>query len=230
MNAQAEQQVCEGIDDYDTPNVGVEALKWRLDEQLDERGNVGAEANVQHGSHQAKDGKRQQHRDHDVKGGSNHRGHALAEVDLELLDARKLDEQHRGEKANDNGAKESAGTRVARGEEASYLLAIHVYRLGHGHEERRNGHNHTGDIALEPRVVRVAITNHTAQQDGRDAQRSLRERIAPVLSVRERISAEEQGEHHVVDEDRDARKDVQRHDGRKCIAQAAQMYLRPNPS
>ena len=225
VNTQAEEQIGEGVDDNDTPDVGVKCLQRGLYDQLDDISEVGAKANIEHGGEQTERSEGEQHRDHDVEGAGYRRRHALAKVNLELVDARELDEERRREQADDDGAKQAVRTGVGRQEyardHAGDVVDHDLDALGHRDEEGGDGNDHTGNVALIAHVMRMAVTNDTSEEDGRDVERTERERVSPVLCVRECLVSKEQREQNVVDEYRYTCQDVERHDGGKGVAQAA---------
>ncbi len=136
MDAQAEQQVSEGVDDDDGPGTGVhDALERGGDARGDERQQVGAKASEDRGN-ETKDGEREQHRNHDIEGVGNRGRHALAKVDLDPLHVGELDEERHGKQADDDRTKEAVGARVGRGKGPRGVDAGERVALGHAERAR----------------------------------------------------------------------------------------------
>jgi len=71
--------------------------------------------------------------------------------------------------------------------------------------------------------VGVAVADDAGEKYCRDVERAERERVAPVLGIGQGLVGQEEREDDVVDEDRDACQDVERHDRGEGVAQAPQM-------
>ena len=130
MNAQAEEQVGQRIDQDNEPGACVhEALERGCDAGVDQRHEVGRPDAVEQGGDEAKDSERDEHRDHGVEGVCDRRRNPLAQVHAELLVLGELDEHSGGDKANDDGAKQAVGAGVGLGEHVGDVVGANGRNL-----------------------------------------------------------------------------------------------------
>ena len=240
VNTDAEQQVSKGVDEDNSPRTGVhDALERVGDARGDDGAQIGAGAHGEQGCGKSEDCEVEQHRDHDVEGVGDRGRHALAQLNLELLDARNLDEERDGEQGDDNSREQTVGAGVgsrkgARDLGGGDLVGEQRARGGkrggdllrHHDDESRDSDDHASKRVIETLVLSEAVANQSGQDNGRNVEGAQRNCRTPRLKVgKARRIEREQREHDVVNKNRDTRKDIKRRDGREGVTQGTQVNL-----